>query len=73
MGNEKLEESLVMTHLKDRQQIFSKQEMDVIRVLLEYPDTKAALAGMSIEDGSLERKLGKRGAMEFTKKLSHDI
>ena len=36
---------------------FSKQEMDFIRELLEYTDTKAALAGMSIKGGSLERQL----------------
>ena len=32
---------------------FSKQEMDIIRELLEYTDTKAALAGMSIKGGEL--------------------
>jgi len=48
---------------------FSKQEMDVIRELLEYTDTKAALAGMSIEDGILERRLSKRERTEFLEKL----
>ena len=48
---------------------FSKQEMDVIRELLEYTDTKSALAGMSIKAGSLERKLGKRERTEFLEKL----
>ena len=48
---------------------FSKQEMDVIRELLEYTDTKAALAGMSIKAGTLERQLGKRERTEFLEKL----
>ena len=48
---------------------FSRQEMDVIRELLEYADTKAALAGMSIEDGTLERRLSKRERTEFLEKL----
>ena len=48
---------------------FSKQEMDFIRELLEYTDTKAALAGMSIKGGSLERQLGKRERTEFLEKL----
>ena len=48
---------------------FSKQEMDVIRELLEYSDTKAALAGMSIKAGTLERQLGKRERIEFLEKL----
>ena len=48
---------------------FSKQEMDVIRKLLEYADTKCALAGMSIKDGTLERQLGKRERTEFLEKL----
>ena len=48
---------------------FSKHEMDVIRELLEYADTKAALAGMSIEDGTLERRLSKRERIEFLEKL----
>ena len=48
---------------------FSKQEMDVIRELLEYADTKAALAGMSIKAGTLERQLGKRERIEFLEKL----
>ena len=48
---------------------FSKQEMDVIRKLLEYTDTKAALAGMSIKAGTLERQLGKRERIEFLEKL----
>ena len=48
---------------------FSKQEMDVIRELLEYTDTKAALAGMSIKAGTLERQLGKRERIEFLEKL----
>ena len=53
---------------------FSKQEMDIIRELLEYTDTKAALAGMSLEYavdsiGALERQLGKRERTEFLEKL----
>jgi len=48
---------------------FSRQEMDVIRKLLEYADTKCALAGMSIKDGTLERKLGKRERTEFLEKI----
>jgi thymidylate synthase (FAD) len=48
---------------------FSKQEMDVIKELLEYADTKAALAGMSIKAGTLEHKLGKRERTEFLEKL----
>ena len=48
---------------------FSKQEMDVIKELLEYTDTKAALAGMSIKAGTLEHKLGKRERTEFLEKL----
>ena len=48
---------------------FSKQEMDVIRKLLEYADTKAALAGMSIKAGTLEHQLGKRERIEFLEKL----
>jgi len=49
---------------------FSKQEMGVIRELLEYTDTKAALAGMSVKDvGVLESKLGKRESTEFLEKL----
>ena len=48
---------------------FSKQEMDVVRELLEYADTKAALAGMSIEDGTLERRLSKRERTEFLEKI----
>ena len=48
---------------------FSSQEMDVIRDLLEYTDTKAALAGMSIEDGALKDRLGKRERTEFLEKL----
>ena len=48
---------------------FSKQEMDVIRELLEYTDTKAALAGMSIKAGTLEHQLGKRERTEFLEKL----
>jgi len=48
---------------------FSKQEMDVIRELLEYADTKAALAGMSIKDGTLEHQLGKRERTEFLEKI----
>ena len=48
---------------------FSKQEMDVIRKLLEYADTKCALAGMSIKDGTLEHQLGKRERTEFLEKL----
>ena len=49
---------------------FSKQEMGVIRELLEYADTKAALAGMSVKDvGVLESKLGKRESKEFLEKI----
>ena len=49
---------------------FSKQEMGVIGELLEYADTKAALAGMSVKDvGVLENKLGKRETKEFLEKL----
>jgi len=49
---------------------FSKQEMGVIRELLEYADTKAELAGMSVKDvGVLESKLGKRESKEFLEKL----
>ena len=48
---------------------FSKQEMNVIRELLECTDTKAALAGMSIKAGTLEHKLGKRERTEFLEKL----
>ena len=48
---------------------FSKQEMDVIRELLEYTDTKAALAGMSIKAGTLEHQLGKRETKEFLEKI----
>ena len=50
---------------------FSKQEMGVIRELLEYADTKAALVGMSVKDvGGLENQLGKRESKEFLEKLS---
>jgi len=49
---------------------FSKQEMGVIGELLEYADTKAALAGMSVKGaGVLESKLGKRESKEFLEKL----
>jgi thymidylate synthase (FAD) len=49
---------------------FSKQEMGVIKELLEYADTKAKLAGMSVKDvGVLESKLGKRESQEFLEKL----
>jgi len=49
---------------------FSKQEMGVIKELLEYADTKAELAGMSVKDvGVLESKLGKRESQEFLEKL----
>ena len=48
---------------------FSSQEMDVIRELLEYTDTKAALAGMSVQDGALEHRLGKRERTELLEKL----
>ena len=48
---------------------FSRQEMDVVRELLEYADTKAALAGMSIEGGSLEQRLSKREKKEFLEKI----
>jgi len=46
---------------------FSKQEMGVIKELLEYADTKAALAGMNA--GVLESKLGKRETKEFLEKI----
>ena len=46
---------------------FSKQEMGVIKELLEYADTKAALTGMSA--GVLESKLGKRESKEFLEKI----
>ena len=49
---------------------FSKQEMDIIRELLEYADAKAALAGMSVKGaGVLESKLGKRESKEFLEKI----
>ena len=49
---------------------FSKQEMGVIKELLEYTDTKAALAGMSVKGaGVLESKLGKRESKEFLEKI----
>jgi len=49
---------------------FSKQEMGVIKELLEYADTKAELAGMSVKVvGVLESKLGKRESQEFLEKL----
>ena len=49
---------------------FSKQEMGVIKELLEYADTKAALAGMSVNGaGVLESKLGKRESKEFLEKI----
>ena len=49
---------------------FSKQEMGVIGELLEYADTKAALAGMSVKGaGVLESKLGKRESKEFLEKI----
>ena len=48
---------------------FSRQEMDVVRKLLEYADTKAALAGMSIKAGTLEHQLGKRERTEFLEKI----
>ena len=48
---------------------FSKQEMNVIRELLECTDTKAALAGMSIKAGTLEHQLGKRERTEFLEKI----
>jgi len=49
---------------------FSKQEMGVIKELLEYADTKAELAGMSVKDvGVLESKLGKRETKEFLEKI----
>jgi len=48
---------------------FSKQEMGVIKELLEYADTKAALAGMSVKGaGVLESKLGKRESKELVEK-----
>ena len=48
---------------------FSRQEMEVIRKLFEYADTKAALAGMNIKDGTLEHRLGKRETKEFLGKI----
>jgi len=49
---------------------FSKQEMGVIKELLSYTDTKAALAGMSVKDvGVFESKLGKRETKEFLEKI----
>ncbi len=48
---------------------FSRQEMEVIRELLECTDTKAALAGMSIKAGALEQQLGKRESKEFLEKI----
>jgi len=48
---------------------FSKQEMGVIRELLEYTDPKAVLAGMSIKAGTLEQQLGKRETKEFLEKI----
>ena len=49
---------------------FSKQEMGVIKELLEYADTRAALAGMSVKGaGVLESKLGKRESKEFLEKI----
>ena len=49
---------------------FSKQEMGVIKELLEYADTKAALAGMGVKGaGVLESKLGKRESKEFLEKI----
>ena len=49
---------------------FSKQEMGVIKELLEYADTKAALTGMSVKGaGVLESKLGKRESKEFLEKI----
>jgi len=46
--------------------------MEVIRELLEYTDTKAALAGMSIKAGALEQQLGKRETKEFLEKLGKE-
>ena len=48
---------------------FSKQEMEVIKKLFEYSDTKAALTGMSIKDGTLKHRLGKRESKEFLEKI----
>ena len=73
MGSAQLEKSLGMKTVEDYVQgstTFSKQEMEVIRELLSYTDTKAALAGMSVKDvGVLESKLGKRESKEFLEKL----
>ena len=72
MGSAQLEKSLGMKTVEDYVQgstTFSKQEMEVIRELLSYTDTTAALAGMSIKGGSLERQLGKRERTEFLEKL----
>jgi len=50
---------------------FSEQEMDVIKELLEYADTKAALAGISQCMADYEGfHLGKRETKEFLEKLS---
>jgi len=44
--------------------------MEVIGELLEYADTKAALAGMSVKGaGVLESKVGKRESKEFVEKI----
>ena len=52
---------------------FSKQEMGVIRELLEYADTKAALAGISQCMADYEGfHLGKRETKEFLEKLGKE-
>ena len=50
---------------------FSKQEMGVIKELLEYADTKAALAGMSVKGAGVMSKynLSERESKEFLEKL----
>ena len=52
---------------------FSEQEMDVIKELLEYADTKAALAGISQCMADYEGfNLGKRETKEFLEKLGKE-
>jgi len=52
---------------------FSEQEMDVIKELLEYADTKAALAGISQCMADYEGfHLGKRETKEFLEKLGKE-
>jgi thymidylate synthase (FAD) len=52
---------------------FSEQEMDVIKELLEYADTKAALAGISQCMADYEGfHLGKRETEEFLEKIGRN-